>query len=53
MILPSQAPAYGNAVLRDELFVSSTEEPMKKLIAVIAFALMCGAASAQNTGPAP
>jgi hypothetical protein len=27
MILPSQAPAYGNTVLRDELFVSSTEEP--------------------------
>jgi hypothetical protein len=26
---------------------------MKKPIAVIAFALMCGAASAQNTGPAP
>jgi len=26
---------------------------MKKLIAVTAFALMCGAASAQNVGPAP
>ena len=26
---------------------------MKKLIAVTAFALMCGAAFAQNTGPAP
>lgn len=26
---------------------------MKKLIAVTAFALMCGAASAQNAGPAP
>jgi hypothetical protein len=26
---------------------------MKKLIAVSAFAYMCGAASAQNTGPAP
>jgi hypothetical protein len=26
---------------------------MKKLIAGIAFALMCGAASAENTGPAP
>ena len=26
---------------------------MKKLIAVTAFALKCGAASAQNTGPAP
>jgi len=29
------------------------EEPMKTLIAVTALALMCGAASAQNTGPAP
>jgi hypothetical protein len=45
--------AYGNAVLRDELLVSSTEEPMKKLIAVTAFAPLCGAAFAQNTGPAP
>jgi hypothetical protein len=35
MILPSQALAYGNAVSRDELFVSSTEEPMKKLIAIM------------------
>jgi hypothetical protein len=26
---------------------------MKKLIAVTAFALICGAASAQNAGPAP
>ena len=25
MTLPSQAPAYGNAVLRDELFVRGTE----------------------------
>ena len=34
-------------------YLSAARSPMKKLIAVIAFALMCGAASAQNTGPAP
>lgn len=53
MSLPSKATGDWNTVRRDKLFVKSTENSMKTLMAVTAFALMCGVASAQNTGPAP
>ena len=39
--------------MRTELLWVMKERPMKKLIAVAAFMLLCGPAFAQNTGPAP
>src|SRR5437879_5633596 len=50
-VMPGQTSKARLQFLTSRIF--EEERPMKRLIAVAAFSLMCGSAFAQNNGPAP